>query len=346
MARVLLVYKNFGAFQGVSHIGLGVSAANTAKALNDVGIETNVLPIKDQFDLRKQLNLSKSAGEDPYTHVVVSAPWISTAAYSQLCAMFPQTHFAVNCHSNVGFLQADARGIELLREGLQLERGTWNFHVSANSRRLQEFIVNAYDDPCAYLPNIYFMPNSPVIPHHPGWNETGGTLRIGVFGATRTLKNMLSAIGAAIVVSRDLRAETEIWINTGRVDSPEVARILQAAKALVKGVPLVTLKEAPWAAWPDFRKLVGSMHLLLQPSYTESFNMVTADGASQAIPSVVSDAIQWAPREWQADVDDVESIARTATSLIFDTRAGSKGYMALRAHNADAVRAWRTYLGA
>jgi hypothetical protein len=32
------------------------------------------------------------------------------------------------------------------------------------------------------------------------------------------------------------------------------------------------------------------MHLLIQVSYTESFNMVTADGVLEGVPSVTSDA--------------------------------------------------------
>jgi hypothetical protein len=49
--------------------------------------------------------------------------------------------------------------------------------------------------------------------------------------------------------------------------------------------------ERNWQSWPQFLATVGSMDLLLQPSYTEGFNMVTADGIAQGAASVVSDAI-------------------------------------------------------
>ena len=52
------------------------------------------------------------------------------------------------------------------------------------------------------------------------------------------------------------------------------------------------------------------MHLLMQPSYTESFNVVTADGVAEGVPSVVSDAIDWAPDNWKAPVDDAHAMAR------------------------------------
>ncbi len=340
MPKVLLCYKNFGAFQGISHIGLGVAAMNCCKVLNSVGIKTYVLALKDQFDLRKYLNLNPG-----YTHVVVSAPWISTPAFSQLCAMFPNIRFAMNCHSNVGFLQADSRGIELLREQISLETGVPNFHVAANSERLREFIIEAYGDPCLYLPNLYYMD---YVHRHsrPGWNQTGGVLRVGIFGATRTLKNILTAVGAAIIIHRNLKAQMEIWLSTGREDGPEVSRIMQAVRNLTAGLPGLELKNAPWASWPQFRKIVGSMHLLLQPSYTESFNMVTADGVHEGVPSVVSSAVVWAPKEWQADVDDVDSLARVGIALIHDPRASLNGLSALKKHNQVGIAVWLKYLEA
>lgn len=340
--RVLLCYKNFGAHVGVSHIGLGVAAMNTSKMLTSIGVRTEVLPLKDQHDLRKHLNLSKSKGIT-YTHVNVSAPWIATEVFSQLCAMFPQTIFNMTCHSNVGFLQADSRGIELLREGLGLESGVYNFHVAANSERLCEFVHSAYGDPCLYLPNLYYLDHMDRY-MRPGWSQTGGVLRIGIFGATRSLKNILTAVGAAIIMHRQLKAQTEIWISTGREDSGEVGRILRAVKALASDLPGLEVKSAPWCSWSSFRKIVGSMHLLIQNSYTESFNMVTADGVHEGVPSVVSEAIQWAPREWRADVDDVDAVARAGISLLYDPRASLNGLTALRKHNHDGVKAWMRYL--
>lgn len=341
--RVLLCYKNFAAHASISHIGLGVSAMNTSKVLNSLGVQTEVLALKDQHDLRKNLNLANSNGIT-YTNTVVSAPWISTHAYQQLCSMFPATRFAMNCHSNVGFLQADSRGVELLREGLELESGVVNFNVAANSERLCEFVQEAYGDPCTYLPNLYYLDHLSR-GHRPGWPQTGGTLKIGIFGATRSLKNILTAVGAALIIHKHLKATTEIWVSTGREDSGEASRILRAARALSANMPGVELKSAPWCSWPQFRKIVGSMHLNLQPSYTESFNMVAADSCNQSVPVVVSEAITWAPKEWKADVDDVDSVARAGIALIHDPRAAVNGLNALRKHNKDSVRAWMQYLG-
>jgi hypothetical protein len=86
------------------------------------------------------------------------------------------------------------------------------------------------------------------------------------------------------------------------------------------------------------------MHLLLQPSYTESFNMVTADGVAEGVASVVSSAIDWVPKYWQACPDTVLDIARVGRQLLRDPQAPADGYRALQAHNRAGQAAWRAYL--
>ncbi len=341
--RVILAYKNFAARQGVSHIGLGVSAINSAKTLHRRGIRADVLPLANPADIATFLRTVRP-DEPPVTHVIISAPWIPTPLIAELCGQFPTITFAIVSHSNVGFLQADTNGIRLIREAISLEAGIHNFHLAGNSRRFCRFIWDAYGAPCKHLPNLYYLDS--MIDHNhsrPGWGHIGGVLRIGAFGATRTQKNFLTAIAAGIVISRELKATTEIHVNTARADGPEVSRILGAGQELVRGLPNVRIVPQPWAAWPVFRRVVGDMHLLLQPSYTESFNMITSDGCSQGVPSVISSAITWAPDAWKADVDNVYSIVRTGISLLNDSRAPAEGLRALRAHNKQGLTAWLSY---
>jgi hypothetical protein len=113
---------------------------------------------------------------------------------------------------------------------------------------------------------------------------------------------------------------------------------------MLDGLPFVKLVQNGWQSWPNFRQSVGHMHLLLQPSYTESFNMVTADGVAEGVPSVVSDAIDWAPEHWKAEADNVFDIARIGCNLLADPRAASDGFDALQAHNEDGIRAWILFL--
>ncbi|HEX7361057.1 MAG TPA: hypothetical protein VF283_11270 [Bryobacteraceae bacterium] len=331
---VALAYKNFAASRNISHIGLGVAALNTAKVLRGAGIRAEVWPILSAGDLRSRLE-SRSAD-----HVMISAPWIPAHELQALASAFPETQFAVNCHSNVGFLQADRNGTRLLRESIEIELGTFNVHVAGNSRRFCEWVRAAWGAPCAYLPNLYYLHEHRLRRHH---SFSGGTLRIGVFGATRPLKNLMSAAGAALQIARELHAPLELWISAGRAEGGGET-VLASIKELLQGLPHASLVLNGWQSWPKFRQTIAHMHLLLQPSYTESFNMVTADGVAEGVPSVVSPAIDWAPTDWKADPDNVFEIARTGRRLLLDPHAAEDGVRALERYVADGVRAYEEYL--
>jgi hypothetical protein len=211
--------------------------------------------------------------------------------------------------------------------------------MAGNSRRFCNWVKSAFGIPCKYLPNLYFLDDCSA--RQTSWR--GGTLRIGVFGATRPLKNLMSAAGAALEIARRLRAPLELWLSGGRTEGGGDT-ILAAVREMLNGLPGVSLHSNGWQSWPNFRKTVGHMHLLLQPSYTESFNMVTADGVAEGVPSVVSSAIDWAPEDWKADVDDVLDIARTGRRLLYDEHAADEGRTALAAYVADGLHAYRRYL--
>ena len=122
--------------------------------------------------------------------------------------------------------------------------------------------------------------------------------------------------------------------------------VLQSMKAMYSNLPGISLIENPWSPWPVFRRLVANMHLLLQPSYSESFNMTTSDGVVEGVPSVVSEAISWAPEHWKASVDDALDIARVGRALLFDQRAAADGKLALEKYVRDGLTAWKQWLGA
>ena len=331
--QVALAYKNFAANRAISHIGLGVTALNTAKTLRSTGINADVWPIVSPAELRTRLLAT------PTSHVVISAPWISTNDLALLCAEFKDTQFAVTCHSNLGFLQADPSAMRLVREGLDLRRVTWNFQMAANCDRLSNWVQTAYGTPCTHLPNLYHLDE--VQPKRERYS--GGTLRIGAFGATRALKNLLTSAGAALEIATAKRANLEFWISSGRNEG--AGAVVDAVRQMLNGLPNVKLVENGWQTWPQFRQTVRHMHLLMQPSYTESFNVVTADGVAEGVPSVVSDAIEWAPDGWKAPVDDAHAMANVGLKLLASRWAPRQGLAALKAHNKKALAAWNTFLG-
>ena len=333
--NLVLCYKNFAANANISHIGLGVSALNTSKVLKRHGVAVAAVSINSIVDLDKYL-----LAHPAVTHVVISAAWLPVLDLGNLVIRYPNVEFAVNIHSNVGFLQADANGVKLLGAYVHLQKELLNFVVSGNSQEFVDWLTTAYSVEAEYLPNLYNL-DSTVQQNRPLYN--GGTIRIGAFGACRPLKNFMTAAGAAVAIAKQLRVPVDFYMNGGRPDGG--GSIERAIAALIASQPNVTLKILNWAAWPDFLDVVEGLHLMMQISYTESFNMVTADGISKGVPSVVSDAIDWVPSRWIAKSDDSLDVARVGRSLITDPHAIIDGVDSLERWNQNGFYQWTDWLG-
>jgi len=332
-ARVAMVYKNFALNRNVSHVGLGVSALQNQRALRTAGYMAEVRQV-----LEEDRQTAALAHHVPLTHVVVSAPWIATKELAEMAYRHPDVELAVLSHSNVGFLQADPQAIALLREGADLERALPNFHIGANSASLRNWWQAAYQTPMLLLPNMYPFE---ALRSRRMWS--GGTLRIGCFCAIRPYKNVLTAAAAALEVSVRLRApDLEFWISGGRTEGG--GTIPEAIHQMYARVPRAKVVANHWESWPRFRETVGSMDLLMQPSYTETFNMVTADGIARGVPSVVSEAIAWAPKNWKAATDEARDMADRAVALLHDPTAIEQGMDALTANNEAALREWKKFV--
>jgi hypothetical protein len=343
--RVVLAYKNFAVNRNISHIGLGVAAINTSKTLRSLGYWVDVWPCTSGDDLHQKLQKANEkasrCGEHPVSHVIVSAPWIPTRRFQELLIDHTDVKFALVSHSNIGFLMADPNGIQMLREGIELEAGYHNFTLAGNSEKFCQAWEASYQAKVTWLPNLYDLSSMRHVGHRQPWHR-GHVLRVGIFGATRPLKNMVTAASAAVQLATTLKNDVEIYLSSGREEGG--GSVKAAIKQLTRDVPGVTLVENPWSSWPSFRKTVGHMHVLLNVSYTESFNMVCADGIGEGVASVVSEAIDWAPQDWQANVDDVGDVARVARRLLHDHQAVLDGQEALKKYVKQGSHAWENYL--
>ncbi len=341
--RIALIYK---AFAAVSHVGLGVCAMNCQRVLRAAGYECDVWACNSAAQITAKLEAANAkahaTGGHPVSHVVISAPWVATPDVQALIMRFDDTEFAVISHSNFGFLAADPNAIRLLRDGASIADGTHNFRVGGNCEKFTSAWDRMYGvGEMLLLPNLYDTSAIRHVGQRRAWHP-GQTLRVGVFGATRPLKNMVTAVAAAIELGRDLSTDVEIWMNSGRNEGGGVVQT--AINQLVAGLPTVKLVHSGWQAWPDFRHTVGHMHVLLSPSYTESFCICAADGIAAGVASVVSEAIEWLPDHWVANVDNVADVARVARYLLHDVHAVDEGQHALRHYVRHGLHHWEKYL--
>ncbi len=335
-AHVLLFYRNFQAHRPqYCHIGLGVNALHTAKVLRRAKVKCDVYGVYEPHHIREKLLANSTV-----THAIIEAPWISSGEMAKLLFEFPDVHFVVRAHSQIGFLQVEPGAIKILRDLLDLQDSMLNLSVSANSSKLCEFLEKTYKSRCLYLPNLYDLERS-----HRKTDIDHGTrqmLRIGSFGAMRIMKNHTTAAAAALQIAERRRSDLEFWVSVNREEHGK--GVLQSLRNMFSGLHWAKLVENPWEDWTKFRKTVGHMDLCLQVSYSETFNIVTADAAAECVPSVTSSAIEWTPCHWHADPDSVAEIARTGMSLLSDPGAGDDGLKALIKYNKFGTRVWLHWL--
>lgn len=334
-ARVLVLYRQppAQASSAGSNVGLGVNALHTARVLRRHGVQCDVAACASYEGITAALTRFNP------THVVIEAIWVGTEQLTRLLNHYHGVHFLLRCHSQVGFLQVEAGAVRMLREAMVLQDAHLNLDVGANSQRFAAFCRQAYNARCAVLPNLYDLERQTARRHTPARHP----LRVGSFGAIRLLKNHSTAAAAALLIARGLNLDLEFHLSVNRVENGR--GVLDMIRNLYAGLRWAKVVEVPWEPWPAFRETVGAMDLNLQPSFTETFNIVTADSVAAGVPVVVSDAIEWAPPSWQADVDDAQDVARVGLALLANHDAAADGLAALQKSQRDAVDAWRTYLG-
>lgn len=327
-----LVHKNFAAHHGISHIGLGVSALKNAEYLQDRGYDVLVIPAKNNIDVVEAIR------KHGLTHVVISAPWLSALDVDTMVRHFKHVEFAIISHSNIGFLQADPSALKLLRQYVLIADEVKNLHIGGNSEIFANWFSEVYNTPRLLLPNLY-----EIHERHERKREEF-VIKIGCFGAIRPQKNVMTAAAAAMLLGRLSNRPVEFHVSTGREDGGG-ATILNAIRQMMAHVPGVELVERHWSNWSEFKRIIRQMDVLFQVSYTESFNMVTADGIAEGVPSVTSDAIVWTPDSWKAHADNVYSVAKTGAHLLENRKHEAKhGRLALEEHNKQGFHHWKEFL--
>lgn len=337
--RLAVVFKDFAAWLRVSCPGLHVAGYNTEKVLELHGVDTTVFPVRHNVDIVNAILKYNGTHPTPLTHVVISAPWVATWDLKAMIEGFPATQFVVLCHSNVGFLMSDPRGVDLLRQAMALSLTHTNLAVGGNCEKFVRWLRLAYGYDAVLLPNLYPLEGRVIKDPDaiPKW-QTIGKIKIGSFGAIRPYKNHITAAAAAIIISKLMGLPVEFHMHKGGDTF-----ILSAIDQMCKNIPGFSVVRHGWEYWDDFIKVVEEMDLMIQVSYTESFNLVTADGVYAGVPSVVSSAIDWAPKHWRADADNVVSVAERGMKLLLET-PNDDGVAAIERHNRQGVREWLGFL--
>ena len=342
-AQVVVFYRDFKDYggdgeyggYGKCHRGLGINALMTVRVLRQNGIQADLCPVWDVKGLREGL-----AKYQP-THAIIQALWIPATDQAQLCSDFPNVQFDVRVHSQIGFLQVEPAAIKILRDLLSLQEGLLNLSVSSNTHRLYEYLHHVYKNRVLYLPNLYDLTR---VTRKRDESHDHRLLRIGSFGAHRLLKNHTTAAAAALMIADRRGSDLEFYVNSGRNEGEKAGSILTALRNMFSGLRWAKLVEVPWEEWPNFRKTIAFMDLTMQVSFSETFNLCASDSVAEGVPVVASDAIEWLPHRWHANVDNAEDVCYVGSALLWDIHAAEEGLEKLTKYSAEAISTWLQYL--
>jgi len=92
-----------------------------------------------------------------------------------------------------------------------------------------------------------------------------------------------------------------------------VLKNLRSIFAHTKNAKLI---EHSWLPHDQFLDLLDTMHIGLQVTYTETFNIVSADIVTGSIPIVVSSEIDWVDDDCKADPNDSNDIVHVMERVL------------------------------
>lgn len=261
---------------------------------------------------------------------IIEAFWITPEKLQEIQKLHKDVVFIVRVHSNIPFIAHEGIAIEWMKKYEHIPNTAVAFN---NLRTAKDFqgILNPL-----YLPNVY------EAEFHEGSN-TKEIINLGCFGAIRTLKNQLTQAVAAIKFGDKYGRQIRFHVNGSRIENSSVG-VLKNLRSLFAGT-CHQLVEHKWMDHQEFLKVVRKMDLGLQVSFTESFNIISADFIYSGVPIIVSDEISWMNNDLKVNSTNVDEIVKRIAKVLKRKPAYlKKAQQSLKRYNGIALSVWDEFL--
>jgi len=338
--KVLFVLKQRNGYESS---GLSNSVRFVVDMLTAEGIEATSVEVIDNNSIHREVTRYKP------THVVIEALWVVPSKFEILHDLNPDVRWVVRTHSEIPFLAGEGIAIDWCCKCVEMP----NVAVAANSAaavRDMRLVVQAAHPTWSSeeikskvldLPNFY--PFHLRLPHVK--EESDEFLDVACFGAIRPLKNQLLQAVAATEYAGFIGKTLRFHINGTRCEQggDNVQRNLRALFSNTDH----QLVEHAWLNHKDFLQTLAEMDMGMQCSYSETFNIVTADMVVSGLPVVVSTAIPWVNLWCRANPNSSEDIFHTlvrANNPWISPVLQCLNFWGLRRYCTDSRRKWLTYL--
>jgi hypothetical protein len=285
--------------------GLTCSVGFVVDMLQRHGITADIIDVNDNNDIDAAVTLYKP------THVIIEAFWVVPSKFDVLKPLHPTVRWIVRNHSNMPFLASE--GIATQWVIGYLSRGIEVMSNSPNALADLQGVAVACGLPeslLTYGPNVYPDSGSAAISIASPPFPASGPVKIGCYGALRPLKNQLAQAIAALLFADAIGRPIEFHINGTRVEGEGGQSLKNIVNLFASASPKAgTLVQDAWLPHVGFIALQATMDIAMQVSFSETFNIVSADAVMSAVPLVGSPDIPWLGGYGQADPTSVNSIA-------------------------------------
>jgi hypothetical protein len=278
--------------QGVS-TGLWNSARLVVEMLNKEGIEAKLIEVIDNNCIDRAVTAYRP------TDVIIEALWVVPEKFEILTRLHPNVRWNVRLHSELPFMANEGIAMKWISAYVKYP----NVSVSANSPRMLREVTTLLTEEMGWTDEeldakVFYTPNY----YMPGQIESAvktplddrASVNICCFGAIRPLKNQLIQAVAALKFATSIGKQLNFHVNSGRVENkgdPVYHNLVAMFDNLkCQGHQLI---QHQWMPHKEFLEVIKQMDMGLQVSYTETFNIVSADLVACRIPTVVSNEVSW-----------------------------------------------------
>jgi hypothetical protein len=309
--------------------GLHNSVSFLVEMLAGIGVAAKAVEVVDNNSIDREVTAFRA------THAIVEALWVVPEKFAVLEKLHPRVQWIVRTHSEAPFLSNE--GVATAWIAGYLRRG---IEVMCNSTEAQAQLRAMAADfgeaeaMITYGPNFYPFPGPAAVTPRPPVAQ--GEIHIGCFGAIRPLKNHLAQAIAAIAFANAQGLRLRFYVNTGRVEgnaAPVLRNLRDLFSASAGGRHV--LVERDWLPHQEFLKaLAAATDISMQVSFSETFNVVSADSAAVGLPVVGSAAIPWLGAYAQVSPGNVAEI-EAALQAVWNVDLRQR-----LTRQSDDLRAW------
>ena len=345
MKKILFILKKrFYSNVNVKSYGLINSSTHIASFLNTLrGIETKVVTVVDANGIDKEVHEYKP------DMVVIEALWVTGEKMKELIEMnkYKRIKWVVRIHSDIGYLSAETFALKYVNDYIALDK--INLFIAPNNEDFTKYLANAMKYDFTYLPNV-IITNTEKDNFENKYNSN--VMNVGCFGALRLLKNSafqaLCAIKAADILKKKLRFHVTLAKIDGYDDEHQIKLnpVLKNLEAIFANSRHELVKHE-WKENSEFQHLIKKMDIGMQLSFSESFNIVTADFINNNKLILVSETIDWMPCIFKASTIDYDEVTHKIIYMYehrYSRRLNRLMHKSLDNYNRKAEKMWFDFI--